>query len=255
MMSPELIQIDETYLKQIKSVLAYPIDTALLQVFTPEYIKEYALYPAMVDYFKKFPKYTEYQTRTSGYQEFQFPDTFTFGFTDARHVNKEGSAEETAGGFSMFQMMQWQAVSGGQLNGNTNRWGSRYNFNGVSQAVNDQRQLYTSLIEDLNTFNITLNQGERKVQSYASAQCDIYIKWAKNSNEFNDIAWQFRQDVIELTKANLLKNFARFAGITSNSDSFIGIDVGMLKEEAREMEEAVKSRWNEIIDVISMNLS
>lgn len=253
MMSPELIQIDNTYLKQIKAVLAYPIDEALLTIFTPEYIKEYALYPAMVEYFKKFPKYEEFQARTVFAEDFPFPDTFTYGCLDARHVNKEGTVS-TNNGYSMLAMMAWQNFGGGRFN-SSNRWGSRYNFNGVSQAMQEQYQLYTSLIEDLNTFNITVDQAERKVQSYATIQCEIYIKWAKNSNDFNDVNWQFKQDVIELSKANLLKNFARFAGMTNNQDALVGIDAGLLKEEARDMEEKVMTRWNEIPDIISMNFS
>lgn len=253
-MNPKQIQIEPEYLEQIKSVLAYPIDEQMFEVFTDTYIREYALYPAMVEYFKKFPIAEQFQTITYLNAEYPFPDTFTFGCLDARHVNKDGLIS-TNNGFGFLNLVYYNNLIGNNNLSTVNRWGSRYNFNGAYQAGVSMEQLRRTQIEDMNTFNIQIDMPNRKVLSYTTFQCEIYIKWAKNSNLFSDVQWNFKDDVIKLAQSNFLSKFATMAAATSNREEMIGIDAGSIKELAQSLKDEVKDKWNDIPDILSMNFS
>lgn len=243
--------IDQTDLNQIKKVLAYPsVPNVLLY---DEEIKELCLLPAMTKYFAKFPIPKRDELVFNAYLEVEFPDDLTFGVLDLRTTNKLAQTGSISSSF-------WEIVKYRNLYGTTNaRWngqyGTRYNFNGYMQNLITKKQVYDALQNDA-TYHYNVNHAERKIEVFASSQASLTITWAKYSNNFNDIKYTYKYDVIELAQAYLLLHLADTGGMVTDSDLTKQINSEALKTRANEMMDRVlKEKWELIPDVILLRQS
>jgi hypothetical protein len=245
------IIMDQGDLNQVKKVLAYPSVPNVL-LFDEE-IKQLCVLPAMTKYFSKFPIPKRDQVNFNSYIEVDFPDDLTFGILDLRTTNKLSATGSVNSSF-------WEIVKYRNLYGTTNtRWngqyGTKYNFNGYMQNLITKRQVYDTLSNDA-TYAYNVNYPDRKVEVFASSQCDLTMTWAKYSNNFNDVKYTYKYDVIELAQAYLLLHLADTGGMVSDSDLTKQINTEALKTRANEMiDKVMKEKWELIPDVILLRQS
>lgn len=254
MINPTLIDIPPEFLRQIKLPMAYPLLENI--ILSDEQIKEFCVYPAYEAYFTKFPVEEEYEQFVTGGVEvtIDFPDEDTFGVLDARFVDKAGRATGSASGASYLSLIRWQNSPAYQSS-YRGTLGTGLNFNGLNQAYQAQEQFRDSWIEHYNSSYIRPNYQTRKIELYTNMTSTFYVMWAKTSNHWKDIRWQFQRDVIKLAQSHLLRHLSDFASIESNSEQAINVETDKLKEKADELKEEVMSKWNEIPDMITFNLN
>ena len=247
-MQPNLISIDTPYLNQVKLALAFPdVDNLLLG---DEQIKEYAVYPAMYEYFKKFPK-LEYFEETLGTTEstYDFPDDETFGAIQVRTVDK-GYSGSSNGSYPFWETYFFNRSTASYKRSN---YGTSYDFGGMGRSYLAQRQLRDSYIENLGNFRYNIDTDNRIVTVYASIYCKILIVWAKNSNKFSDVKFEYQRDVIDLAQAYLLQHAADATGIAPNSAMELTVDTGELKSKAEERFTRIRDKWEQIPHPFIMN--
>jgi hypothetical protein len=235
-----IIEISDYYLSQVKKVLAYPnVDQILL---TDEQIKLYAIAPATVDYFSKFPieSTTEHSVSTSTENDIDFPDSTTFGVTDARLV---GKMTTWGTGSSFWDLVYYNTMFEGSNNsGSYGIWG--YNPGFKRQQTSFKKQAIASRANEA-TLDIRINNVNRKVTLFTNISGKANVTWAKYSENFDDIKYVYLNDVIELAQSYLKEHLADTTGIiTKNLE--IDIDSDKLKSEALELKRKIMDKWAEI---------
>ena len=247
-MQPNLINITTPYLNQIKVALAYPdVNNLLLE---DDQIKEFAVYPAMYAYFKKFPKLEYFEeTLSTTESEYPFPDDETFGALQVRTVDK-GYSGSSGGSYPFWETYFFNKSTASYKRSN---YGTSYDFGGMGRSYIAQRQLRDSYIEDLSNLRHDIDTDNRKVIVYSSIYAKILIVWAKNSNNFSDVKFEYQRDVIDLAQAYLLQHVADVTGIVSNSATELTIDTSGLKAKAEERFTRIREKWEQIPHPFIMN--
>lgn len=244
--------VPEPVLAQIKSIIQFPIIEEL--ILEDDEIKQYCIHPSMQEYFTKFPVLKDAQYSITGYLEVPFPTPETFGTLETRVVNRAGGVG-SAGRSQFWNILTYQSMSGnyrglksGTLGGGN--YGTRFNFNGLSQQNFASRQVFDSMMNNSSSYART-DPYERKVKAYSDVGASLLIKWAMWSLQFADVRYSWQQDVIALSQARLLRYLARSAEIMSNSNIETQVNADALKSEADSMREDVMTRWREIPNIVS----
>lgn len=247
------IIISDQWFNLIKKHLGYPaIDCTPLLDDTQ--IKELCLFPALQEYFIKFPKIVREMVGIDGNLEIAFPDQNTYAVTDVRVVGKNGSS--TSGGGSFFQLLylnkggfdygSFSSYLGRRSNSN---YGERYNPNAIRQATMNYRAV---LETELNTatFKYFVNKIEKKVEIFSEISAEVAVTWAKFSNDFEDVNYPRRLEVIKLAAAELLHHMADSTQIVDDGNSDQTINVSDLRARAEALRTEVREFWNSINDIV-----
>jgi len=248
------ITITTEDLNQVKKVLAFPsADNLLLE--DPD-ILEYAVRPAMVDYFIKFPIKERVQSSTGGTSVvvLDFPDEFTHGVVDVR-LTDVGIVTGT--GTSFWDLVYFQQLSGGSLmGGGSGAYGIRgYNPNNLIQTRDTQRAAYKSYQNTYMTVRYDVDEENRKVTIYTTTAGNVNVTWAKHSDSFNAIKYNRKYEVIKLSQAYLLDHFADTFSILSDSSLDLSINVEAIKNRSQELKTEVRELWDSFPDVIALHSS
>lgn len=248
----DLPVVPDLVLAQIKSIIQFPIVEEL--VLDDEEIRAYCIQPAMQEYYTKFPVFKEAQYSITGHIEVAFPTPETFGVADARIVNRSGGAG-SAGRSQFWNIISYQSMNGnyrglksGTLGGGN--YGTRFNFNGLSQQAWGSRQTFDSIMNTTSSYT-KIDPYERKVKAYSEVGASLYIKWAMWSLNFADVRYSYQQDVIKLAQASLAEYLARSAEIMSNTNIENQVNADALKTKAGELREDVLTRWRETPNIVS----
>ncbi len=233
------IIIDDEWLGQIKSKQAYPIVDKVL--FDDEEIKLYVVKPALEEYFAKFPMSVTGDGAINLELILDYPDEYTFGVLDARVVGK-GYKGASAGSF--WDMVVWNRIGYNTNRAMYNAKARNYNPNGLLQTRYTDQQVINTMINQ-GTFKYRDSPSERKVYIYSSMSAYYNITWAKYSNDFSLIKFQFRWDVVKLAQAYLLEKIADVGDLAEDSAQEIKIDSSTLREKATVLREGVYTKWNE----------
>lgn len=242
-----VVTIDTVWLNQIKKVVASPMIDELL--LTDEQIKDLIIFPVLQRYFTKFPIKQEYQASINGEQIIPFPDEYVFGVLDCRVVDiglLPGS------GTSFWDLVMFQATTPvGLSSKGTGAYGVKgYNPSGLLYQRDIERQKYKSQQNNYATVKSRVDFENRQLIVYSSITGALNITWAKYSNNFNDVRFERRDDVIKLCQAELLDHLADTASILSDSGLEITINIDQLKSRATELKDKVEERWSQINDII-----
>jgi len=248
------ITITTEDLSQVKKILAFPsADNLLLE---DDQIKEYAITPAMSDYFIKFPIKERVQSSTGGTSvvSLDFPDEFTHGVVDIR-LTDVGIVTGT--GTSFWDLVYFQQLSGGSLmGGGQGAYGIRgYNPNNLIQTRDTQRAAYKSYQNTYMTVRYDVDDENRKVIIYTTTAGYVNVTWAKHSDNFNAIKYNRKYDVIKLSQAYLLDHFADTFSILSDSSLDLSINVEAIKNRSQELKTEVRELWDSFPDVIALHSS
>jgi hypothetical protein len=233
------ILINQDDLNLIKKRLAYPLKDSIL--LTDEQIKDLIVRQALNEYFIKFPlKVTEDLSVISGTLTVNFPDTNTFGVVDVRVVGK-GYAGVSGGSF--WDLVYWnqmglstyyRSVYGSNMSG--------FNPNSIRQTKFMNQQVADSIVQQ-GTFKYTIDQENKRVAIYSSLAARANITWAKYSNNFDDIKFQNKWDVIKLSQAYLLMHVADTMELVEDSSAEIKIDAATLRDKANALKDEVFTKW------------
>jgi hypothetical protein len=240
------IIISNTNLNLIKSKLAYPLADDLL--LDDDGIKTYCVYPALLEYFRKFPIKVEYteniaSTTTS---TIDFPDDLTFGATDAR-VNDKFSTTTTSSS-SFWELVNYQRYNTGF---NKRKYGIEgYNPSGLKQANFTSYQAHQAETKYHQIIRVRVDTDTREVTVYSNISGLIYIEWAKYSLNFSKVKFQQTMNVIKLCQSYLLNHMADTANIVSDSGLDININADELKTKAEELRDEVTTEWEQYTDIV-----
>lgn len=238
------IIIDEKHLDLIKQVIGKP--------FLDEFgisdadIKKYAVYPALLEYFRKFPITVEDQVAVSNATEIPFPDDFTYGVLDARIVGKG----ETYTSSSFWDIIRFQTLYPSLVPKSIGVYGSKFNFNQLNQLNLMAKAVYDTY-GNLGTYKIKIDYPNRKIIAYCSFAAFLNFTWAKYSLNFKDVRFERINDVINLARMNLLYLLVDFAALYEDSQIDRRINADALRTKAEFIyNEVLKEGWRQIPDVV-----
>lgn len=247
------IIIPQIELELIKSILAYPCADELL--LTDTQVKRLIVYRAMRDYFVKFPILQRYQQPMNNYLEVPFPDQFVYGITECRAMGKLFQSTGAVGS-SFWQLVLLNKGMGFQGN-SFNSYGSNmrgYNPNGLRQETRSYKYVLDTYSND-GTFNYNINKTKKVIEINATLQCEVAITWARWSNNFNDIDYERRNEVIELAQGYLLQHFAQTIGLTDDGNTEQTINAVEASSKSETLINGVREKWNNMSDIVVMRIS
>ena len=247
------IIIPQIELELIKSILAYPCADELL--LTDTQVKRLCVYPAMREYFVKFPILERYQQPMQNYLEVPFPDQFTYGLTECRAMGKLFQSTGAVGS-SFWQLVLLNKGMGFQGN-SFNSYGSNmrgYNPNGLRQETRSYKYVLDTYSND-GTFNYNINKTKKVIEINATLQCEVAITWARWSNNFDHIDYERRNEVIELAQGYLLQHFAQTIGLTDDGNSEQTINSTDASSKAETLMTRIRDKWANMSDMIVMRIS
>jgi hypothetical protein len=245
-----IVSIDSQWLNLIKSVLAYPnVDELLL---TDDQIKDYAIYPSLQKYFKKFPIVIEQSQSIIGETNIDFPDDYTYGVVDARIVDV-GLIGGVGGSF--WDVVAFQSYNNSYIASKTSgAYGKKgYNPSGLIYQRDVQRQTLKSQQNLYTTLKTRVDYANKRLIAYSSITGTLNISWAKYSDDFDDVQYEYRMDVIKLAQAELMLHLANSAAILVDSALDVTINVDHLKQSATDMFAEVKEDWDQIPTIILLH--
>jgi len=235
-----MVLIEDIWLRQVKKVLAFPDVKNLL--LDDAQIIEFCVFPAMLRYFERFPKEETYVCPINGELSLPYPDEYTFGALDIRAVDV-GQVSPGAGG-TFWDIIAYQLMGTGNVIKGTGAYGKRgYNPSNTLE----QRQMEMQRARSYQNTFVTIKAKDypslKKITAYTSVSSLLNVTWAKYSLNFDDVLFQFRNDVIGLSQANLLLHLADTSGIMSDTNLETTINADALKTRATEIQEKVEEKW------------
>jgi len=243
------VQITDSDMQQIKKVIAYPAADNLL--LTDTQIRSLIIRPELDRYFIKFPIKVsqEYSINTNAETSIAFPDVQTFGVTDVKVVGKD-KINSTGTGF-------WDLVAFNQIGLNT-RYSGMYGVKGYNPSfmrqMNIQKRFEIATQSNLGTVASRIDFPNKILYVYSNLPGKINVTWAKKSNNFDDILFERKWDVISLAQAGILDHMADTAGMVENG-SEVNIAVADLKARAAELRSNILDMWKEIPDTMVLRMS
>lgn len=229
------ISIEPQWLAQVKSIIGYPNLDGF--VVTDDQIKEFCIFPAMYQYFLKFPKEQREQYSVSGHLEIDFPDLFVYGIMDIRFVNKGYMDRKHLSIFdflvykNMYMPMQWGT------------YGSPYDFNGMGKNPVLSRELFNTL-KNYSNFNYQIDQHNRKLIVNSDRSVELYVSWAKYSLLFDDVLYEFKLDVIRLAQAYLLLYIVDSFQLIQDENLSRRVNTDSLKSRADDIMNKILEKWD-----------
>jgi len=243
-----LVEIEPHWLRQVRRVAAV---AGLPQfLLCDEDVKQYCVFPALHEYFKKFPLRDRQEYAISSELVVPFPDNKTYGATDCRIVEKVWGTNGT--GSSFLQLAMWQSINPSYK---YRSYGTRYNYNGAQQQAMMELQKVKTLSNQLNTFKYFVNYEEKQIEAYSTTQAKLVIEWAKWSTDFADVRFAWREDVITLAQSYLLNYYADAGSLIIDGAVDKGLNVDALRTRAQELWSRVMSeKFNVIPDTILIRM-
>jgi hypothetical protein len=239
------IQISDEWLHQIKKGIGYPdIDTVLL---SDDNLKTLIIRQALYEFFTKFPYrvYTTYQITTESVID--FPDVKTFGVI---HCGIDGKGYTKNSGSSFWDLIYWNQL--GINNRTANAYGSRvpwFNPNSLMQSRYQNITINKTMI-NRGTFKYRVDIDAKKLYAYSSLSAILDVTWAKYSNNFDDIPFQFKFDVVKLASAYAKLHLSDTMELAEDSAVELKIDTATLKEKGNEQRQQVYDKWDQYPGVI-----
>ena len=240
------IIISDDWLALIKKVIAFPkVDELFL---TDDEIKAYALFPAVTEYFTKFPIKVPYEQPISDEIWVPFPDEFTLGVT---HVAIVDTGLAVGTGTSFWDLVAFQSLGGTAGAQGAGSFGKRgYNPNSLYQERLLQRMAIKSYQNTYATCKWYIDLPNKQLIAYASSAGTIAITWGKYSNNFEDVRYTRKLEVIQLAQANLLDHLCDITYLLTDSALDQQINVADLRTRATDLREEVITKWSDSTDMV-----
>lgn len=236
--------IEDKWLSLIKKVLAYPKVPDILLSDTE--VKAYCVYPALHEYFTKFPIKEDYIEGVPAEAELtlDFPDEYTFGVVDIRLANKDrAGASGTFWDIYRFQMRGYPEVTRG-------KYGTKWKYSSRGRDEIELFNLQRDTMLNKATTKFTVRQEERKIYAYTDVPGDINVTWAKWSVNFDHVKFERKMDVVRLAQAYLLQHLADSTQLVSDAGLELEMNSDKIEEKAKDIREEIIEKWKNFPDII-----
>lgn len=239
------IEISDDNLNFVKKVMAYPsVDNIIL---TDDQIKSLCVKPAMDKYFIKFPIRSKYAQSISGDVEVtvNYPDSYTYGVTDVRVVGKDtpSGGNDSFWQLAAYQSQSWSSKSAG------NYGVKGYNPNFIRQHSQNYTQAAASFQNQKGTIHARVDHPNRQVLVYSTVSGKINIEWAKFSEDFSDVRYEYQYDVLQLAQSYFLDHMADTTQIIDTGGD-ISINYSELRGRAAELRDPILEKWDSQPEII-----
>lgn len=233
---------DDVY-KRILTCMGYPVIQETDLGISADDIKDLLILPVLrYKYFKWFPKTEGYQVAVSSDFEIDFPDVNTFGVVDIRLV-KQGTGSGRTDSPLLNDINIKVSGSSGMNMWNT---GNDYNFSSVyfSKMLTNQ-----ALIDYSKSLRKHVDYTNKKITGYSNISGNLFITWAKYSDDFGDVIFKYQEDVEKLSQANVMRFFGQLFN-QSNQTVPDSIDGGDLISRADDIEDEIMEKWKQFTKVV-----
>lgn len=240
----EPILISDNDFNDILTEVGVPYLLQLEDIEIPESVMKNTLFANALRYFFNFFPITDEKDYTvSGSFKIDFPDESTFSAYNCQLNNNSINA----GGSLYSQSKIVNAQNWSQSNSGI--YGGRgYDYQ-MRQANIMRRTEAQSYISNDSAFKVTVKEAGRYVEGYTNITGRLSITWAKFSNNFDDIPFRFKDDVIKLCKINLLRALAMIRGQMAEAGTSGTFNVDLFKDRADTLEEEVKTKFKQFSKV------
>lgn len=228
------ISISDSNYYEILVEVGYPVVKESELEYTRQQIEDFFIFPAMREYFSWFPKIETQVAHVSSSFSFDFPDDNTYGIIDARINTAIAGNGKTTSPF-MNSLLFSQDFSGSRMYGTQNDYG-------VTEAKYMERSYRKSATNYVKAQRINVDSQLKKLTGYSNVVGEMTIKWAKYSTSFDDIPFKRKTEVINLSKANVLRGFAMLRG-QIDSDTGTGFNNSEFLSRSRDLEEKTIKKW------------
>ena len=253
-MNPQAIRIQDAHLNQIKSALGFPV-VAKVHLEDHE-IKEYAIWPALYQYFLKFPIpvfVLENQLTTE--TTIPYPDDETIGLLNLRTVGKTGFGQRMGNNSDFWRVVRFNQEFRGSRTRAGRKNASSFNPNGLKYNFIQEQQMIDAMTNNLDTFRHVIDPYAREVRVFSTAVAMLEVCWGKASADFDRIKPAELLQVIELSKAKLWKHLAMLSMPLVDTGAEKQINVDKLLELSEKVEEAITTKWNNHPDAIAFRMN
>lgn len=235
------MNIENKEYKEIIMEVGYPIVSEDDLEFSREDIEDLMIFPAMREFFIWFPL-TEFQSlQITDSFEVDFPDDKTFGIVDARINSNISGGSLTASPF-INELLITQRMESSRMYGTRNDYG-------MMEARRMQKSYAQTAQNSIRARDIRVDEQNKKVFGYSTIQGELVITWAKYSDNFNDIPYRRKQEVIDLAKANVLRAFGMLRG-QLDTDTGVSFNEGDMISRADDLEQKVLDKWRGMTKVV-----
>lgn len=232
--------ISEREYIEIISELGYPAVREEDLEFPRDHIRENFIFPALREFFIWFPKTQVESVFVSSEFSIDFPDEFTYGIADAR-INTSVSGEGKTGSPFIDSLMIRQATGG------VRAYGTPYDY-GIAESKFLERAYSKASMNTMRVKRLDVDTVNKKLNGFTNINGELIITWAKYSENFDDVPFTRKSDVINLAKSQVLRGFASLRGQLS-SDVGVEFNTSDMIARADELEGKVMDKWKAISKV------
>lgn len=236
-----MIEMDIADYNRILSAVGFPAVAESDLELTKADILQYVVEPCVRQYYTWFPlkKVESYMISSSEFR-FPFPTERTFGVTDIR-LNPYNT--DYARSSSPFL----NAINYHQ--GDVRKYGTRYDY-GMTEANISKRAWDIARASYLRATKYEVDQNNREVRGYSNDVGELIITWAEMSDNFKDIPWNRKEEVINLCQSALLRYLVIIRDQITTDVGGTEFNTQVLSDRADALEEKVISKWRALSKVV-----
>lgn len=236
-----MIEMDIADYNRILSAVGFPAVAESDLELTKADILQYVVEPCVRQYYTWFPlkKVESYMISSSEFR-FPFPNERTFGVTDIR-LNPYNT--DYARSSSPFL----NAINYHQ--GDVRKYGTRYDY-GMTEANISKRAWDIARASYLRATKYEVDQNNREVRGYSNDVGELIITWAEMSDNFKDIPWNRKEEVINLCQSALLRYLVIIRDQITTDVGGTEFNTQVLSDRADALEEKVMGKWRALSKVV-----
>jgi hypothetical protein len=221
------VTITTADLNEIKSALGFPLVSTL--EITDDSIKTYIVSRVLRTYFTYFPLLLESNYGVDGEFDLDYPNATVYKLH--RHFfNYKQIDYGTISPFLLQTLVMNKGWSGFEI-------GSKE----INENIN-RMSVAETMVDWTKAVKIFDYPNERKVKGHTNTSGDLTLHWSQNSEDFDDIAYNRKEDAITLGKGYLLQDSARLRS-QAKIQLKVDIDPTTLKSDGDMFVESVLRRW------------
>ncbi len=227
--------ISDNDYQEILSELGYPVVPLDDLEFNRPHIENNFIFPAMREYFTWFPLKETQSIHISGNFSIDFPDDFTYGVIDARVATGMAGARTDSPFLNEIIIRQKSSSMG--------MYGTPYDY-GMTEASYMERSMKQAQMNYQRVKRLDVDEGAKKISGYSNITGELIVVWAKFSDNFSDIAFRRKTEVMNLAKANVLRGFAMLRG-QFQSDINVDFNTDVFERRAEDLTSKTMDKWKE----------
>ena len=230
------IKIDRIVYESIITCIGYPLMEPSDMGISDEDVKRLYIREAMEEFWTRFPIQVSEEFSATGPFEIPYPDDNTFGVTSCQVNHNIYDGVRTASPF-------YNAMSVTNRTMDYRAFGTPYDY-GMRNVLPMRNAEIASQAQFLKS--VKVYSEDRKIKGYSNLSGRLTVVWAKKSYNWNDIPFNFQNDVEKMAQAKMLRGIGMLKKQFASNGIPVEIDADAFLDRAEELEEFVWERWNGI---------